>query len=618
MKPFLMTYIIGLLLVLLGDRIIGGESTLHYVFLVGGIIILLLSMVLAKSQPSNIREDQKTAFQLPFFYTVVGVVSVVLYLLGGELFLKSVEFSEDGARKWSVFMQSFGAVLWLSAIFPLVALHSLISSGMDHINDRRATERSLHWLTAAFIIASLFPINYIANDTNKRWDLGYFKTAMPGESSQSLVANLAHPTTAYLFFPNGKEVTEEIRTYFDQVNGPNFNVVYVDQALEPELSEDLNIRQNGYVVFVKGEGDERQVERIKIGTDFSSAKRVLKKLDEEIREGLLKIAKDTDVIYFTTGHGEMYWKLEEGADQSRKISNLKKGMKSANFSLKELNISNGLANEVPEDAKSVVILSPLQEFTGSEIIALENYWKTGGSIFVALDPGGATLEPLLTILGVSFNPTPLGHSNIYLPASSRPVKTDKRNIVTNKFSTHASVTSLSRNNKVMQLIFPNAGSLTAIKDSPNKVKEIIKTLEDTWSDSNNNYERDPDEAVAVWNIAMAVTNETKNESDETTIESKAVVFADATWLNDTYLAKGYKIQGMTIQPHVLTLSNTLFWLAEQEGIAGTVSNENDIKVQHSKEGQSWMFFSTIMFVPMGIFGVGFLRIRKRKNKGAQS
>ena len=65
----------------------------------------------------------------------------------------------------------------------------------------------------SFLLCSLFPINYIAQEKNVRWDLGYFKTAMPGTSTISLAENLTEPIQAYLFFPNTSKVRQEIRTF---------------------------------------------------------------------------------------------------------------------------------------------------------------------------------------------------------------------------------------------------------------------------------------------------------------------------------------------------------------------------------------------------------------------
>ena len=80
------------------------------------------------------------------------------------------------------------------------------------------------------------------------------------------------------------------------------------------------------IVLTTGEGDDRSIERINIGKTLSSAKRKLKKLDEEFREALLALTKEPSVLYMTTGHGELYWKVEEEQDSQRKISLFKRGL----------------------------------------------------------------------------------------------------------------------------------------------------------------------------------------------------------------------------------------------------------------------------------------------------
>ena len=144
----------------------------------------------------------------------------------------------------------------------------------------------------------------------------------------------------------------------------------------------------------------RSIERINIGKTLSSAKRKLKKMDEEFREALLTLTKEPNVLYVTTGHGELYWKVEEEQDSQRKISLFKRGLSASNFIIKELSIANGLANEVPEDATAVVILAPQTEFSDAEVNALLNFWRAGKSLFIALEPEGPSLEPILSELNV--------------------------------------------------------------------------------------------------------------------------------------------------------------------------------------------------------------------------
>jgi len=141
------------------------------------------------------------------------------------------------------------------------------------------------------------------------------------------------------------------------------------------------------------------------------------------------------------------------------------------------------------------------------------------------------------------------------------------------------------------------------------VTTLIKSLEDTWKDTNNNLQQDSTEATDLWVLGAAVEQTLDNT------ENKAIVFADASWLTDDYLGKGFKVGQQTIQPHAITLSDTLFWLTDQEDSKGTVNNEQDVKIQHSKEGQGWIFFGSSALIPMLIFALGRWRISRRNRGG---
>ena len=245
------------------------------------------------------------------------------------------EYFEDALLQWQAFFQSLGVLCFFVSIIPIWALHNLLEQGDKHVSPSKIQHQTLLWLGTAMGLLALLPINYIAQDTNQRWDLGYFKTASPGESSIALVQNLSEPITAYLFFQMGMDVTEEVRTYFDQLPNNNLEIRYVDKDLEPTLAKELSVQNNGIIVLAKGTADNRSVERIQLGKTISSAKRNLKKMDEEFREALLKLTQSANTLYFTGGHGELYWKVDEDSDDSRKIAMLKRGLSSSNFSIKD-------------------------------------------------------------------------------------------------------------------------------------------------------------------------------------------------------------------------------------------------------------------------------------------
>ena len=593
-------YFIGLIALMVSDRILGLEHALYIPICLVGIGSLGIASFLAH------RRHQST---LPSLYIVLSIIGYAFWWLGDLKGQQLMGIEEDSLLKWNVFFQSMGAIFFALSILPTLALHQLFALGSKHVSNFKLQKQALLWTGTTLLLVSLFPINYLAHERNVRWDLGYFKTATPGESSISLIETLSEPVTVYLFFQMGMDVTDEIRTYFDAVPADKLDIRYVDKDVEPALAKELSVQNNGMIILSTGEGDNRSIERINIGKTLSAAKRKLKKLDEEFREALLTLTKEPSVLYLTTGHGELYWKVQEDDDSRRKISLLKRGLSASNFTIKELSIANGLANEIPEDAAGVVILAPQMEFSEAEVNTLLQFWNAGNSLFIALEPEGANLSPLLNALQVEFDSTSLAHGSRYL-APNRSLPIHKRNLITNKFSTHASVTTLSRYNKVMALVFENAGSINKI-DGDTKVTTIIKSLEDTWKDSNGNLQQDGNEATDLWSLGVAV------EQNQNNVESKAVVFSDASWLTDNYLGKGLNIGQQTIQPHAILLSDTLFWLTDQKDSTGTVNNELDVKIQHSKEGQSWIFFGTGILFPFFVFGIGRLRISNRTRGGTQ-
>ena len=468
----------------------------------------------------------------------------------------------------------------------------------------RIHDASLGALATAFALAWIFPLNYLGTEFNKRWDLGYFKTAEVGTRTQALVEGLDQPIEAYLFFPGRSDVTPEIRGYFDKLAGGNLTVSYVDHALEPELSKELKVRDNGNIALVKrveGE-DEPQVERIKIGEDFDSAKRKLKTLDEEVQKSLTKLVKGKRVAYFTVGHGELYWK-GSGDDftQLDKINAVKKVLESLNYSVKELGLAEGLGSQVPEDAELVAVMGPKLEFQPEEIQALDAYRKKGGHMLVCLEPGGAKLEELLTPMGIGWDPSKtLLDDKQYLNVSNGLA--DRANIVTNKFSSHDSVTTVSRAGQQAVFAALGAGAISDQKAPDTKVTVTVRTLPDGWADANGDYENQSSEPRKSVELAAAVT---QGEGDT---EFRAVVVGDANWASDMVITQ-------KMFANIQFLVDALGWLNKDASLTGTTNNEEDVKIQHTRENQAWWFYATAVFVPIGFMSLGAVRVRSRRKGG---
>jgi hypothetical protein len=131
----------------------------------------------------------------------------------------------------------------------------------------------------------------------------------------------------------------------------------------------------------------------------------------------------------------------------------------------------------------------------------------------------------------------------------------------------------------------------------------IRSLAFVWADLEPvdlEYSADQGESKSARNLAAAI----EGGSDETTW--RAIVTSDASIFSDF----GTKNLGNT-----LFIDDGMNWLIGAEALSGTTENEEDVKIQHTKEGQTWWFYLTVLGIPLGVMAVGAMRSRMRRGGG---
>ena len=517
-------YIVGLGLTLLLSRLGGGPEDIVTQASAAGWLATILGLVLSLRGKAT-DEGAVSAKRWVVGCQLVGLVGLGLVT---ALTLDRVPVGDDG--RTVVLVQVAAALLIGLSVVPLWTVNRVRAASPVLLSTSRVKEAGQGGLSLGLALALLFPLNHLASANNVRWDHSYFKTASPGEVTLATIANLDEPIQAWLFFPATSDVTQEVRTYFDQITHPNLEIQYVDQALETALAKDLRIQKNGAIALVRGTGDDKQVQRIRLGDELATAERKLKKLDQDVSKALLKLATDPRQAYVTVGHGEMYWKKSGDVLPARTIEGMKSELKRLNFKVSELGAAQGLASEVPEDAELVIIMGPTEAFLKEELDALDAYRQRGGALWVAMDPGGnADLGPLLEPIGLAYDGSNMlvGTTNVWV--ATRRI-TDRYNIFTNKTSTHPSVTTLSRNSKTRALLTPLAAPLKVLDDAPHKVEITVRSLAEVWLDTVPNVRFDGTiEKKKDWPLSAAVSG----GEDEQAF--RVLVTGDATWASDLVL-----------------------------------------------------------------------------------
>ncbi len=612
MSSNVVVYFLGLLFLFAGERLYGGDETLRPVLSGTGELLVLAGLALA-FKASKAQRARKTVLR----WGLVGLVGLLLYGLTTDMAIEALGFADEMERRWRGVFGSVWPIVLLAGVLPMLAVDHAINDSPIVVQPKRISQAAQNGLAAALGLSLVFPLNFLASEHNEKWDLTYFKTAEAGSATQALVQNLDKPVHARIFLPSSAETYTELKAYFEPLDGPNFKVEFLDHAAEPTLAKALKVRDNGYIAITMGEvvldgeqdpEDKPVTKTLKVGTDLDDAKRTLKKLDAEVQELIIKVAKGERFAYVTVGHGELSWKGT--ASPLEKLSGLKKLLQAMNFKVKELGVADGLAESVPDDADVVFILGPDEPFLEPEVAALREYASGGGALFVALEPDFSKeatdlerpadpLDDLVAELGLSMGEGVLAQETKYVPLTR--TKSDRLNLGTDRFSSHDSTRVLSKNSSQLFLFTPTAGFLEETKDNNATVTITVRSQSDAWADLDGDLDFDKDDGEKKKIRPLAAASMGDGETPH-----RAVVVSDANLFSD------FALQNLGNQRFVYDGIN---WLIDEADSSGETNNEEDVKIKHAKEEDAAFFYSTVVGVPALVLILGVVRLRRRTKGG---
>jgi hypothetical protein len=347
----------------------------------------------------------------------------------------------------------------------------------------------------------------------------------------------------------------------------------------------------------------------------------------------------------TVGHGEMNEGTEADKARGRTVDIVQEILRSQNYQIRTLGLAQGLGREVPDDAEVVFVLGPTEPFAPEEVESLQRYADKGGKLFIALDadsiinevPTGATeqaalpaggapvsrtvqgLQALAKVVGLEYSPTLLANDTQHV--RRRANNSDRALLISNRFSSHASVSTLSRNAARAAIIFARTGSLSALNLPGYKVDMALKAMGGTFADLNQNYDFDKDsEKKDTYNLLAAVSkpvegaeapkaDDKDKDAKKEPKEMRAFVLADADGMTDLLLSN--------FGPNRLLLMDAIRWLGGEDSFAGEVNDEQDVRIEHSKQGDQVWFYSTIVGVPALVLGAG-LGISRRARRTSKA
>ena len=607
--PLLPLYLAGLVLVFLGERVVGSDNA-RMVSSGAGVLAIVASVGLRFARAGQGDADRKRAERSLGFLSLGGLCAVGLYFLTTETGRNLVGVGhatpQTRARFEGALQVTFVSLLCVTVlplVFGEIALGPMRRAARIEARRVASALRAGVTLGAALVYVSL--LTYAAGELDLKVDFSYFRTARPSDSTRKVLASTSEKVKAQVFFPQLNEVGTEVMGYLKDLRqgSPNLEVEEVDRLMAPGAAKEAKVSRDGIVVLSRGGSRET----LSLDVEMKNAAGKLKTLDADFQKALLKVMREAKTAYFTVGHGELTENKSDAAE-GRTGKNIKKLLESQNYSVKDLGLTQGLGSEVPADATMVVVLGPSVAFLPEEVTALQRYADRGGHLLLGLDPDAKVdLAPLAAIVNLTWSPTVLAHEKALV--RRRGNDSDKGVVVSNRFSSHASVSTLSRNAARMPVVFPGASSLEKKDPSSDLLIDFaVKSLGDVFEDKNGDFLFDKaTEKRAAWNLVAAVTKHLPpGPNGKDPPELRAFVVADADAMSDAALGN---------EANVYFTADALRWLGGEESFSGAITNTEDVRIEHTKQKDVIWFYATILGGPSIVAGLGLAvsrRARRRK------
>lgn len=588
----------GMLALFIGERMIGGESGGRVGALVIGLAMVIAAIVARARRKSAAGEDRRVAESILLKLYGLGLLAIVLYIVQSDLpSLKGGLPLESGSPKLATVLAALWPVLWITAAWPvlLVELAYAQMTKAPRIETGRVKDAMYSGLGLAFASVFVFAIVYVATERDKKVDLAYFRTARPGEVVRKIVRTLDGPIEIASFFPNSNEVREEVDNYLADLakESGQLKITHYDFDIDPIKAKEYGVSANGTLAFVRG----KRHELLGMPVQFEAARNALKTLDKEVQQRLMIMVRQNRSALFTLGHGERTW-APAGSDTDKRspITKLRELLLDQSYDLREFGPADGLAQNIPPETTTVFVIGPQRPFSADESASLNRFIERGGRVLIALDPEfGVTMKEVLDPLQLEFHPVTLANDQAFVPR--RHQVSDRTNLVTASFSSHASVTTLLRLGQRAPVVLPGAGWIDAKRGRPIEIQvdAPIKGHYSTFPDKNGNFQPDPGEDRRAWEVSGAVTKGL----------ARAFVLADSDAFSDDAIG---------VAGNELMVLDAVHWLMGDEVYSGLVATEMDLPITHTRKQDVAWFYGTIFLAPALVLGAGWAVTKRRKKK----
>ncbi len=364
----------------------------------------------------------------------------------------------------------------------------------------------------------------------------------------------------------------------------NVDIQKFNIELRPDLVGEYNIQNASTLVI-----------------EYKGRKQLVTTRDElNVTNAIIRLTRLADpVVYFLTGHGE----IDPNSSDNEGMKIVLEGARNAALDIRILNLTS--AQEIPFDAKAIVLWGPKNSLMDSEVAIIERFVNRGGGFLVALDPDlnsrkFKNIENFLQKLGLVYH-----HNLIY----------DRKNFVNGSkgavpiASTFDPDHTLTKDFKG-QVFFPLVSSVGvsdgAKKDNPEYLySELLLSgaSPDSWGETDRQeisredvfYTEGKDLAGP---LAMVVSMENK--------KNRVILFGNSTFAMNNYIK---------FSSNMTFFLNSLSWSVGEDRLVSfnlPIIQSEQIFISENQLGA--VFYFSVIFAPLILIIISITVYRRRRGK----
>lgn len=395
--------------------------------------------------------------------------------------------------------------------------------------------------------------------------------------SQKLLSALPGNVQINAYIKKGQPTRLQIAQLVDRYSHikPDLTLTFIDPDAQSEKVRELSIDASGAIII-----------------EYQGRSEKLKFIDEAaLSNALLHLTNANERwVSFLTGHGERSPDTQANFD----ISEFGKEMDRRKIKAQSINLAN--IPSIPDNSALLVIASPAVPLLPGEIALVKDYLERGGNLFLITDPDNQPMDILLQQLDIRRHPGVIVDNNTSVYGINDP-----RFIVASGYAAHPITQGLQTIS-----LFPIVSALTIDADSPFQAAAIIKSTEQSWTETEPvtgkvMFNADSEEKQGPLNFAYALTRELTNKTQQ-----RIMVIGDGDFLSNAYLGNvGNLEMGLRI----------VNWLIHDDhsiDIPAKIARDKSLSL--TQTSVAVIGFGFLIALPLVLLLTGILIWRKRKQR----